>query len=98
MTRISAKIAIAATAALMTVAAAGSAQAQGGFQWNPSQATNAGVVPSQTSEPVRASSAQALYLEQTGETRADATATHAPGKIFASHPKAYSLSYWRDAS
>ena len=90
-TRFSTKFAIAATTAIMTVAAAGAAQAQGGFQWNPSQATNPGVLPSQISEPVNAGSAQALYLEQTGETRADAVATHEPGRIFATHLEAYSL-------
>jgi len=91
MTRFSTKIAIAATTAIMTLAAAGTAQAQGGFQWNQSQATNAGVEPSQVSEPIRASSAQALYLEQTGETRPDAVATHEPGEIFAGYVGAYSL-------
>lgn len=91
MTRMTSKIAIAATTAILTVAATGAAQAQGGFQWNPSQATNPGVVASQVSEPVRGGSVQALYLEQAGETDADAKATHQPGEIFASHAKAYSL-------
>ncbi len=91
MTRFSTKFAIAATTAIMTVAAAGAAQAQGGYQWNPSQATNPGVAPSQVSEPVNATSAQALYLEQSGDTRADAVATHEPGEIFATYVGAYSL-------
>ena len=91
MTRFSSKFAIAATTAILTVAAAGAAQAQGGYQWNPSGATNPGVVPSQISEQVRSAHAQALYLEQTGETRSDAVATHTLGEIFAKHVGAYSL-------
>ena len=96
MTRSAAKFAIATMIAIITVA--GAAQAQGAYQWNQSQATNPGVVPSQVSEPVRGTSAQALHVEQSGETRADAVATHEPGEIFASHPKAYSLSRMKDAS
>ena len=91
MTRFSTKIAIAAATAIVTIAATGAAQAQGGYQWNPSQATETNVVASQTTEPVRAGSAQALYLQQTGETRADAVATHEPGEIFAAYVGAYSL-------
>ena len=89
MTRFPTKIAI--TGVIMTVAAAGAAQAQGGYQWNPSQRTDVGVAPSQISEPVHGVSPQALYLEQTGETRADAAATHKPGEIFAAYVGAYSL-------
>lgn len=88
MTRFATKFAIAATAAFLTATAA---QAQDGYQWNPSQATNPGVEPSQISEPVRAGSAQALYLQQIGETRADAVATHGLGEIFAAHVGAYRL-------
>ena len=91
MTRFSTKFAIAATTAIMTVAAASGAQAQGGSQWNPSQATNPGVVPSQISEPMNAGLAQALYLEQTGETGSDAVATREPGQIFTTHLETHSL-------
>ena len=91
MTRMSTKIAIAATTAMMTIAASGAAQAQGGYQWNSSQPTSTDATPVASSEAVRAVSAQALYLEQTGATRADAAATHDPGEIFAGYVGAYRL-------
>ena len=88
MTRFAAKFAIVAAAAFLS---AGAAHAQGAYQWNQSQATDPGVAPGQISEPVRAFSAQALYVQQTGKTHADAVAINEPGEIFADHVGAYSL-------
>ena len=92
MTRSASKFAIAAATAILAIAAANAAQAQGGgFQWNPSQATSSDVTPSQVSEPVNGTSAQALYQTQTGATRTDAKVTQDPGEIFAGYVGAYSL-------
>lgn len=92
MTRFSITIAVAATALMTgTAAGAGAGAAQGGYQWNPSRATDPSAVASQISEQVRSAHAQALYLQQTGETRAGAQAVHATGGVFAGHVKAYSL-------
>ncbi len=89
MTRTTKSFATAVVATAIALSASSAFAQGGGYQWNKSGETFAGVTVNETAVAVNATSANALYLAQTGETRDGVVATANRGQVIGLHPNAY---------